>query len=129
MNKIHDSAKVLLVSIWRGIPVSYKVTYARNIWQQFEDNVRSAAYTSSLSRFINSICKKLQIVIHKDHVASVDEIVSSGADREMLRVLRDETTTIVLMVRLENEARRAEWERQNASDEQAASQFLFGSEA
>jgi len=112
-------AASLLTPIWRGIPADYKAKYARNIWQQFEDNIRSAAYTSSLSRFVNSICSRLQVKIAAGDVEMVNAALASGRDRELLRLMRDEATTVVLMVRLENDKRREEWEAKRAADEAA----------
>lgn len=77
--------------------------------------MRSAAYTSNLGRFVNSLCSKLQAfpgrnIGERDEVL---EILNSGNDRELLKLLREETTLIVLMVRVANEQRRAAWtERQ-----------------
>ena len=122
--EIHEQAKTLLLPLWKGVPAAYKAKYARNIWQQFEDQVRSAAYTSSLSKFINTICSRLQITILKADAEIVNTVVQSGQDRALLRVLRDETTTAVLMVRVENEARRDEWERQRAEEQAALDAFM-----
>lgn len=44
-----------------------------------------------------------------DH-AEVELIANSGKDREILKILRDETTLIVLMVRVANQNAREEWE-------------------
>jgi len=49
----------MLALIWRGIGASYKSRYRMTIWQQFEDQIRSAAYTSNLSKFVSSLCFKL----------------------------------------------------------------------
>ena len=47
------------------------------------------------------------------------EILNSGNDRGLLKLMRDETTLIVLMVRLRNEQRHDEWEaRQDELDEE-----------
>jgi hypothetical protein len=115
---------MLLVPIWRGIPIDYKRRYAREIWQQFEDNVRAAAYTSSLSRFYNSICSRLAVNIRTEYLEQVNKILMSGNDRDLLKMMRDEATTVVLMVRLENEARKAEWQERQADDEAAATQWF-----
>lgn len=100
----------LLIPLWRGIPADYKRKYARNVWQQFEDNIRAAAYTASLSKFVSSICSRLGIVIAGEDVAAVNGVLNVGQDRAILRRLRDEATTLALMVRLENDKRKAEWE-------------------
>jgi len=42
--------------------------------------------------------------------AEVELIANSGKDREILKILRDETTLLVLMVRVDNQEKRDEWE-------------------
>lgn len=105
----YRAALNLLIPLWRGIPADYKRQYARNIWQQFEDNVRAAAYTASLSKFVNSICFRMQIRIPGDATADVNEVLMLGRDRELLRQIRDEAATLGLMVRLENDKRKDAW--------------------
>lgn len=107
----YHTALKLLIPLWRGVPGDYKQKYARNIWQQFEDNLRAAAYTSSLSKFVNSVCLRLQIQIANRDVAAINEALATADERALLRQLRDEAATLVLMVRLENDKRKAEWER------------------
>jgi len=117
----YEQAKTLLVPIWRGIPASYKRQYRRTIWQQFENNLRSAAYTSSLSRFVSSICLRLGVELAGETLTQVMAVVQSGQDKRLLTLLRDESTTCAILVRIENEARTAEWEaRQRAAEFDAA---------
>jgi len=113
---LYDQAKQLLVPIWRGIPASYKSHYRRTIWQQFEDQLRSAAYTSSLSRFLSSICSRLGVVLTTEVLGEVLLIVDGQRDRALLKLFRDESTTCTLLVRLENETRKAEWEARRQED-------------
>ncbi|GIV81699.1 MAG: hypothetical protein KatS3mg051_1165 [Anaerolineae bacterium] len=115
----YHAALRLLIPLWRGLDGAYKQRYARNIWEQFESNIRAAAYTSSLSRFINSLCSKLQVYVTNDALADVVESVGIENERALLRQLREEATTLVLMVRLENEKRKAEW-RQRWQEEHDA---------
>lgn len=112
----YQAALNLLIPLWRGIPADYKRQYARNIWGQFEDNIRAAAYTASLSKFVNSICSRLQIRIISDDTAAVNEVLMLGRDRELLRQLREEATTLSLMVHLENDKRKDEWARLRQED-------------
>lgn len=99
----------LLTPLWRGLSADYKRKYARNIWQQFEDNLRvAAAHTSNLRKLVNSICSKLAISLRGADIAAVNELLNSGADRAILKVLREETTYLVMLVRLENERRKEE---------------------
>jgi hypothetical protein len=103
----HDMiVRQLLIPAWSGIPAEYKSKYARNIWEQFEAQIRSAAYTSNLPRFFESLSTALAIEIRRDDLAACHGLLSCGEDRAALKLLRDETTTLVLMVRLENEERR-----------------------
>lgn len=105
-------AATLLKIIWRGIPSDYKSRYRMTIWEQFENEIRSAAYTGSLAKFINSICSHLRADIGKTEAerAIAEEILRTADDRVMLKLLREETTLLVLMVRVDNEEKRAEWE-------------------
>lgn len=104
-------ANDLLYPLWRGIDSGYKAKYARNIWQQFEDNIRSAAYTSKLGMFVDSISRRLSISVRGEDVERLNLALAAGNDRETLKLLRDETTLLVLMVRLKNDERKAECEK------------------
>ena len=108
--KYHTALR-LLIPIWRGLDSNYKSKYARSIWQQFEDNIRSAAYTSTLSRFFNNLSSRLEIAIDAAGLTDVQAAlaVTGAAERTLLRQLRDETSTLALMVRLENEKSKASW--------------------
>lgn len=44
------------------------------------------------------------------HTAQAETILNSGNDRPLLKLYRDETTLIVLMVRVRNQKRREAWE-------------------
>jgi len=98
----------LLTPIWRGIPADYKSKYRQNIWQQFEDNIRSAAYTSRLATWFDTICRRLDVQIRPEHAAQIAQLFNARLDRAILRALREETTLLVLMVRVANEERKAE---------------------
>lgn len=101
-------AAALLTPIWRGVPSEYKARYARNIWQQFEDNVRSAAYTSRLTTWLDSVTRKLNVTLRADALEAVQSVIGAGDDRAILKALRDETTYLVLLVRVANEERKAD---------------------
>ena len=119
----------MLAAIWRGIPNDYKSRYRRNIWQQFEDNVRSSAYTSNLGKFVSSLCLKLQAQISGENSMNVEQVLNGGHDRVLLKLLREETTLIVLMVRVANQDRQEAWRSRQAErerEETAMSDSLFG---
>jgi len=50
----------------------------------------------------------LAISLRGADIAAVNELLNSGADRAILKVLREETTYLVMLVRLENERRKEE---------------------
>lgn len=125
LSELHRRAAALLDVVWRGIPASYKSRYRRNIWQQFEDNVRSAAYTSNLGKFINSLCLNLGVEFRNgDDIETANDALREGDDRAMLKLMRDETTLLVLMVRLRNQERRERWEAEQAEREQEEAESL-----
>ena len=105
----YQQALNLLVPLWKGIPGEYKQKYARNIWDQFSDNLRAAAYTSSLSLFVSHLCSRMQIAIRDYDAAALNAALGAGNDRVVLRQLRDETASLTLMVRLENDKEREAW--------------------
>lgn len=111
---LQQIADRLLWPCWRGMPEGYKMRYARNIWQQYEDNIKSAAYTSSLPKFMNSLCQKLGIEIRTEDVRVVNEALADSDAKAVLRAMREETTALVLMVRLKNEDRKEQFKKERA---------------
>ena len=110
------------------MPADYKSRYLASIWQQFEDNVRSAAYTSNLGKFVSSICAKLQAQIKGSDVHLSEQILNCGSDKALLKLLREETTLLVLMVRLANQERQEQWKARQEeieADERAMDDPLF----
>ncbi len=109
---LRQQAVTLLLAIWRGIPADYKSRYRMNIWEQFQDQVQSAAYTSNLAKFVNSLCSNLNASVgtRADERAAAEAILNGGNDRALLRLLREETVLLVLMVRVEMQARKEVYE-------------------
>jgi hypothetical protein len=112
-----EIAEKLLWPAWRGMSDAYKMKYARTIWTQFEDNLRSAAYTSSLPKFFEALARKLSVDIRAKDAGSVAAVLTCGEDRQILKSLRDETTCLVLMVRLKNEERKEKFKKERELDE------------
>lgn len=75
-----ELALQLITPLWRGVNPEYKRKYARSIWQQYEDNLRSAAYTAKLSTFLAKITARLSIQIHKEETESITTVIKSGDD-------------------------------------------------
>ena len=59
--------------------------------------------------FLSAICSKLPVAIHDRDVEMLNCAVSAGGDAAALRMLREETTFLVLLVREENDERREKW--------------------
>lgn len=107
---------MLLLPIWRGIDPSYKSKYRSSIWQQFEDNIRSAAYTNSLAKWLSAMTQKLNITIQARDVMSVTQVAKGGIDGVLLQMLRNDTTLLVLYVRQVNEEKKEQFKRVITAD-------------
>lgn len=110
-----DVATKLLIPLWQGIPREYKTRYAKNIWEQFQNNIRSSAYTAHPAQFLSKITQRLGISLTESGARSVSEFISASPERELLKMLREDTTLLVLLVRVANEERREEWKAKNAN--------------
>ena len=115
----------LLTPLWRGISPDYKRKYARTIWQQFEDQLRSAAYTAKLSTFLSKITQRLDIVLHKEETEKVAAVIGGNDDKTILKMLRDETTLLVLLVRVANEERKEKFAKKGKKEEREDGNSLF----
>lgn len=107
MAPIYRQALAVLGPLWRGLDPEYKAKYYRTIWTQMESQVRSAAYTTTLSLWFSRICSRLPIELRGDDSEAVQAVLMSGEDRALLRLLRDEAPTLITMLRVENEARKS----------------------
>jgi hypothetical protein len=109
--QLKEIAEGLLWPVWRGIPTAYKKKYARTVWEQFENQIRSSAYTNSLARFIENLSARLNVEwTNAADAASVARFVQlePAEAQRVLRLLRSEATAAVLLLRIRNEARKAE---------------------
>lgn len=117
MTEQHSKLAALLLAIWKGIPKGYKSRYRRNIWQQFEERIVVAAYTNSLTKFVNNLCSTFEgsIGVTADDRAAALDIVAELDGRSSLKLLREETALLVTMVRVEVEAKRKTFGNKGAS--------------
>lgn len=113
MKELQETGADLLEILWRGIGSEYKSRYRMTIWEQFENTVRASSYTNNLGKFVNSACLKLSSQIQAKDTAWAEEILNGGNDKALLRLFRDETTLLVLMVRVRNQERREAYEKLN----------------
>ena len=95
-----DIAQKLLFPLWECIDPDYKQKYKTEVWQHFENNIRVAAYTSRLNHFLSKILKLMPIDLMAKFLKSINEVMNSGDDKQILKWLRGETTYLVLQVRV-----------------------------
>jgi hypothetical protein len=112
-----DIANRLLIPLWRCLPKAYKMKYARTIWDQFEAQIKNAASTSDKARFMTLFCQRMQCTLLTDDVADTAVFLAEADGRQLLKSLREETTYLVLLVRVANEQRKEEWARQKEEEE------------
>lgn len=103
----------LLWPLWRCVSDDYKERYKREIWDHFENAVRSAAYTGCLKRYLANFQERLPVDIQAQYIKDVMSVVNSGEDLTILDWLRDETKYLVMLVRLANQERKEFYETIN----------------
>jgi len=103
---LDDIARDLLGPLWRGISSDYKSKYMRNIWEQFENNICSAAYTARLPKFMQHMRRRLGLIPRAEDLDALHRILNCGQDKAVLAALRGETAYLVLLARIENDERK-----------------------
>lgn len=98
-----DAAKYLLYPLWRGVDDNYKKQYAKDVWQHFENAIKSASNEISLSRFVETFRKRIPCIVKSDYIENLRYVIECGQDAEIIDWLRTETTYMVMIVRMENE--------------------------
>lgn len=106
-----QEAAVTLAEIgWRNVDFDRWRAHRMRVWSQFTDRLRLAATTTStLSRFWTTFCAAMGSENPSDQGQrqALGNVLSGGNDRAVLRVLRQDTDLVTLMVRLRSEDRRA----------------------
>jgi len=59
---------------------------------------------------LDKVSQRLAIEIRSEDRATVASVVTSGEDKHLLKMLREDATTLVLLARIANEKRRQEIE-------------------
>jgi hypothetical protein len=106
-------AEGLLWPLWRCIEDAYKDRYKREIWDHFENAIRSAAYTAKLSTFLTNFKNRIHTNLEAQYMKHIRRVTDCGHDAEVLNWLRDETTYLVMITRLMNQERRDQFNEQN----------------
>lgn len=78
-------------------------------WDVFQENVAASAYTDNLARWLNTLCNRMSVLTpgrnEKDR-DRLEQILNSGNDRALLKLLREETQLLVLMVRVNQQVKK-----------------------
>lgn len=106
----------LLTPLWRGLSAEYKSKYRRTIWEQFTNAILSASYTSSLALFYENMGKRLDITIKTEDRKRVTAFLQRADGRAILTHIRTHAQLLVLMVQVENEERKADWEKRQTEE-------------
>jgi hypothetical protein len=99
-------AEQLLWPLWRCVSDDYKKRYAREVWEHFENAVRSAAYTGKLRTYLSNFQARIPTELQAQYTPAIVAVVDSGCDDDILNWLRDDTTYLCLLVRLMNQERK-----------------------
>lgn len=130
-----EVADLLLWGLWRSISEDYKMKYPRDIWEHFENAIKSASYTGSLKGFLSLFQRRLPLDLQAQYIKDIKKVVDSAQDEEILNWLRTESTYMMMLVRLRNQQRKEELKdsfmaNEDLSGQMSAEEFLnsFGTE-
>lgn len=101
-----EVADLLLWGLWRSIHEDYKMKYPRDIWEHFENAIKSASYTGSLKGFLSLFQRRIPLDLQAQYVKDVKKVVDANQDEEILNWLRTESTYMMMLVRLRNQQRK-----------------------
>jgi len=99
-------AEKLLWPLWRCVSDDYKDKYKKDVWDHFENAIKSASYTGNMKEFITNFQKRIPVDLQAQYSKSILEIVEAGEDDEVLNLLRTESTYLVMIVRIKNQDRK-----------------------
>lgn len=102
--QVYNDARDLLYAIWRTVDADFKASYKMTIWRIFEDRVRVAAnQNGNIRRFADQLCRSLGASLgrNEDERGEAFKVLRSDNERALLKVLREETSYVVMLVRME----------------------------
>lgn len=121
--KTREYAVATLINIWNCIDWS-KVDSKRayNIWDEFANKVKAASYTTNkYEKFVEKLCKKLNINSLKFREIKDIEMQKIDIKDQIMDLLREETLSLVLEVKLNKEIikeqKKLERDREEKQDE------------
>ena len=79
--------------------------------RSYYDAVRSAAYTGSLTTYLANFQQRIPTLLEAQYMKDIKSVIDTRCDAEILNWLRDETTYMVMLVRLQNQDRKEAYEQ------------------
>lgn len=104
-----EVADKLLWGLWRSIEEEYKMKYPRDIWDHFENAIKSASYSGNLKGFLSLFQRRLPLNLQAQYIKDIKKVVDAGQDEEILDWLRSESTYMMMLVRLANQQRKEDF--------------------
>ncbi len=99
-------ANNLLWGLWRCITDDYKEKYKKEVWEHFENAIKSASYTGSLKVFLSNFQKRIPVDLQAQYIKDILGVIEDNEDEKVLDWLRTEATYLVMLVRIRNQERK-----------------------
>ena len=103
-----------LSEIWAQIDCDkVKVSRALGIWDEFTAKVKSTAMTTtSYETFVEKLCRKMDVRSLRFAMISEISELSEDIKKQILKCFRSETQIIILKLRLQNQIRKEQMQRE-----------------
>jgi hypothetical protein len=112
-------ANSLLWPLWRCVADDYKDKYKKDVWEHFENAIKSASYTDSMKVFLGNFQKRIPVDMDPEYTREILSVIDAGCDEQVLNWLRTESTYIVMIVRIRNQERREDYLKKKKEMEEA----------
>lgn len=102
--KLRASAVSIITSVWHGIDWDSVSSRRRmKIYEEYQNKIKSAARTGTLSHFIEKIAEKMGSTVSgadaPEVLRIIKEVEKDDYDLEILDILRSETALLILLMR------------------------------
>ena len=105
--ELRDDCLKIIIAVWQKIDWGGMSPMRRmKIYDELAGKIKSSAMTSSLSSFIDKLTRKFEVRSLGKGGLQVKEIMCRGNDADLLRIFREETVILVIMLREWVEARK-----------------------
>lgn len=105
MQEQREQARDIVLAIWQSIDwTGISPSRRMNIYNELASKIKSAALTDTLERFFEGLCRKMGVkTVYNE---SVLNIINKADAKALLKLYREETQIIVLMLRTTQEIRK-----------------------